>query len=90
METQSFYKILKVAAENHIGRSYSDSVIKTIIGSKFPFLMLFYCFHFFSILVYKVFILYLICDAGLALWWEQLPSTNEAEVQFPHSASYVD
>ena len=48
----SFYKILKVAAENHIGRSYSDSVIKTIIGSKFSLLMLLYClfvwFHFFD------------------------------------------
>ena len=28
--------------------------------------------------------------AGLALWWEHLPSTNVARVWFPHSASYVD
>ena len=67
VETQSFYKILKVAAENHIGRSYSDSVIKTIIGSKFPLLMLLYCLFVFtfSILVDNVFILYLIWEAGL-------------------------
>ena len=28
--------------------------------------------------------------AGLALWWEHLPSTNVARVQFPGSASNVD
>ena len=28
--------------------------------------------------------------AGLALWWEHLPSTNVARVRFPHPVSYVD
>ena len=81
VETHSFYKILKVAAENHIGRSYSDSVIKTIIGSKLPLFTLLYCLFVFtfSTLVYNVFISYLIWEAGLALWWEHLPSTNEAD-----------
>ena len=31
-----------------------------------------------------------ILEAGSALWWEHLPPTNVAEVQFPHSVSYVD
>ena len=28
--------------------------------------------------------------AGLAWWWEHLPSTNVAGVRFPHPVSYVD
>jgi len=36
----------------------------------------------------SVFVLVLV--AGLALWWEHLPSTNVARVRFPHLASNVD
>ena len=38
--------------------------------------------------IYSILFFYQV--AGLAWWWEHLPSTNVARVRFPHPVSYVD